>query len=469
MEKEEWKDIDGFEGFYQVSNLGRVKSLSRQVSKYEFRQGKLLKPKKIRSVYKVGLSNKFGLRRDYRIDVLVAKGFVEGFEEGKIVTHIDNDIANNRADNLRLIELSDYTNYTERDDLPSEEWKDIEGFEGKYQISNLGRVRSMPRFNNSALLKGSLIKGHLQNNGYLSVSLGGKSFLLHRLVAKAFCAGYMKGLVVNHIDENKQNNNADNLEWVTPEYNSTYGTAIGRAKKKQMPRFDKMRKKKLQEREKKQMLHQQEAIYNYSDDEVWVDIPDYEGLYQISSWGRVKSLPKRHPNVQGGYYMTKERFLCPRKHTNGYLNVQLCKDGKRGNHYVHRLVAIALLKNDRPDVYKDVNHINEDKTDNRLCNLEWCAHEYNALYGTKNERMLRRRKEERTMQKIVEKKNISQSYGAEKPVLCIDDDGCVVKEFRSLSAASRETGISVSKICQCCKGQRNKTGGFHWQYSDIGD
>lgn len=465
MEQEIWKDIEGFEGLYQVSNYGNVKSLSRQVSKYEYRPSKMLKPKLVRRIYKVGLSNKTNTigRRDYRIDILVGKTFVEGFAEDKVICHKDNDLSNNRADNLKWIMSEDYTDYTDEDNLPLEEWRDIKGYEGLYQVSNMGRVRSMSRRINNTLLKGELLSLNVKT-GYQKVSLSGKHFFVHRLVAFAFCEGYAPGLVVNHKDENKTNNKADNLEWVTSEYNSLYGTAIARAKKKIHVQVEEKRKQreeiKKEQRIKKFKYHQQDILVDKTE-EIWKDIIGFEGMYQISSWGRVKSMPKQHPCVQGGFYMTKERILIPRKHSNGYLNVQLCKSGKRRNYYIHRLVATAFLRNDNPKEYTDVNHMNEDKTDNHVTNLEWCSNIYNAVYGTKNERMLKNRP---SMEGMLTKKKLLGLAGAEKPVLCIDNDGCIVAEYKSIMAASRATGYSAAKICQCCKGKRNKTGGYHWQY-----
>ena len=405
------------------------------------------------------------MSRDYRIDILVAKAFVKGYENGKVVCHIDDDSLNNKADNLKWINRQDFHEFNDVDSIPSEIWKDIENFEGLYQVSNMGRVRSLPREINNILLRGKFLNLYMRN-GYVVVKLKGKSFLVHRLVAKAFCDGYAEGLVVNHIDEIKTHNCAKNLEWVTPEYNKFYGTAMARAKKKVRAYADE-RKMIREEKEKEKLTQHQQDISVPVEEEAWSDIPKFEGVYQISSWGRVKSLPKKHPSITGGFYYTKERILCPRRHTNGYLNVQLCSNGVKRNYYVHRLVAIAFLKNDHPKEYNDVNHINEDKTDNRASNLEWCAHVYNAVYGTKIERMLKCREDNGTMQTIVERRNQNRSYGAEKAVLCIDDDGCIVAEYKSLMAAFRATGVSAAKICACCKGKRNKAGGLNWQYAPI--
>ena len=111
----------------------------------------------------------------------------------------------------------------------TEIWKDIEGYEG-YQVSNIGRVRSVDRIINGRgwhkgkiLCNGRLLSIVDNANGYLKVVIKGKNMYIHRLVAKHFVDGYFKGADVNHKDENKANNKADNLEWVTRKYNLNYG------------------------------------------------------------------------------------------------------------------------------------------------------------------------------------------------------------------------------------------------------
>ena len=102
-------------------------------------------------------------------------------------------------------------------------WKDITGYEGLYQVSNLGKVRSL-RYKNRDEVRELYLKPH--NRGYLQVELHKdgtrKMFTVHRLVAMAFVNGYADDLIVNHIDENKQNNAATNLEWCTSLYNSQF-------------------------------------------------------------------------------------------------------------------------------------------------------------------------------------------------------------------------------------------------------
>lgn len=121
--------------------------------------------------------------------------------------------------------------------------------------------------------------------------------------------------------------------------------------------------------------------------EIWKDVKDYEGLYQVSNLGRVKVLEKR--NVRFGKWGRKtlpERIKLSQKNKNGYYMIDLIKDKSRKRVYVHRLVAQAFVAN--PDNLQYVNHKDEDKTNNRADNLEWCTKAYNNNYGTKHARMV---------------------------------------------------------------------------------
>jgi hypothetical protein len=165
----------------------------------------------------------------------VAAHFCNGYEEGMQVTHIDGNIANNRADNL---------SFKWMEDLPGEQWKPIKNFEGLYEVSNMGRFRSVYKYKNTIVRSGSpavisvrpkLLYLNKAPSGYYHVILHKKAkryeYTAHRLVALHFCEGYKRGYVVNHKDEDKLNNKADNLEWCTQLYNQRYGTAIQRSAK----------------------------------------------------------------------------------------------------------------------------------------------------------------------------------------------------------------------------------------------
>lgn len=175
--------------------------------------------------------------------------------------------------------------------------------------------------------------------------------------------------------------------------------------------------------------------------EQWRDIEGYEGLYEISNLGNVKSLPKLKENYKGSYY-TKERILKLKEHEDGYWEVRLYKDKKQKTYYVHRLVAAAFIEN--PNNYPEINHIDENKKNNLVENLEWCDHLYNMHHGRCQE------------------KRINSS---KKPVLQFDQQNNFIKKWDSITEAGATLKIQKGSISRCCKGELKTTGGFKWKYA----
>ena len=171
--------------------------------------------------------------------------------------------------------------------------------------------------------------------------------------------------------------------------------------------------------------------------EEWRDVVGYEGLYQVSSMGRVKSLERK--DCLGR--TVKERILKSRTNRYGYMEVNLCADGKRKMLKVHRLVCQAF--HDNPDNKPEVNHVNEDKTDNRACNLEWCTVKENNNHGTRNAR-------------IAETKS--------KPVVQYTLNGELIKVWSSAAEAERRAGFDHSTISKVANGKRKTAYGFRWKY-----
>ena len=116
--------------------------------------------------------------------------------------------------------------------------------------------------------------------------------------------------------------------------------------------------------------------------EIWKDIKNYENLYQVSNFGRVRSLDHFRKNGTG-IYLQKGKILNP-QNTNGYCFVSLSKQGKTKQYLVHRLVAQTFILNS--EQHNEINHKDENKQNNHIDNLEWCSHQYNINYGTGNER-----------------------------------------------------------------------------------
>jgi len=166
--------------------------------------------------------------------------------------------------------------------------------------------------------------------------------------------------------------------------------------------------------------------------EKFVPIEGYEGLYEVSNIGNVKSLNYRHTG--------KEEVLSPGVR-RGYLFVTLCKEGKVRHYDIQQLVAKAFISN--PNGYTCVNHKDENKQNNCVDNLEWCSYSYNNTY---NNRHLKIGK------KVREKLSI--------PIYCVELD----KVFKSSHEAERQTGINDGNIRSCLKGKRKSAGGYHWRY-----
>ena len=119
-------------------------------------------------------------------------------------------------------------------------------------------------------------------------------------------------------------------------------------------------------------------------EEVWKDIKEFEGVYQISNLGRIKRLRVR--DTRG--HLRKEKILKTYLNSCGYYHVGLTHNNIQTKRTVHRLLMEAFNPNPNPDIYTDINHINEIKTDNSLSNLEWCTHKENMNSGTAEQRAL---------------------------------------------------------------------------------
>ena len=120
--------------------------------------------------------------------------------------------------------------------------------------------------------------------------------------------------------------------------------------------------------------------------EEWRPIEGYEGLYEVSSYGRVRGLDRYVKTCYEAYRLYKGKILIPEKTKLGYLLVNLCCNGKVHKKYVHRLVAQTFVPN--PENLTEVNHKNEVKSDNCVDNLEWCDRKYNINYGSRLEKSI---------------------------------------------------------------------------------
>ena len=250
MTPEAWKPVVGWEGLYEVSSHGRLRSLDRVVAgrggSKNIRRGKIMKPKRHRSGYE-----SYGLSREGKptfrsIHVLVLEAFVEPRPAGCLGCHNDGDPANNRLENLRwdtpqnnsLDAVNHGTQRSQKgprkfeyeyENIEGEEWRPVLGYEGLYEVSSHGRVKIVDRVVNGNGGSRFLRRGHLKRlatnaYGYRTVHLAKdghkKSPAVHAVVLEAFIGPRPDGMVGCHNDGDPSNNRLDNLRWDTPENNA---------------------------------------------------------------------------------------------------------------------------------------------------------------------------------------------------------------------------------------------------------
>lgn len=165
--------------------------------------------------------------------------------------------------------------------------------------------------------------------------------------------------------------------------------------------------------------------------EIWKDIAGFEGYYQVSNLGRVRSLD-RYVNSKHGKRLSKGKIIKLSLNGDGYYFLTLSKGHIATPARVNRLVAEAFIEN--PEGLPVINHIDRNKQNNQVENLEWCSVEYNTRYSTA------------------------------KAIQQYDTQGNFIKEWDAISDAHRELGINLSNIAQCCRGFRATAGGYIWRY-----
>ena len=163
-----------------------------------------------------------------------------------------------------------------------------------------------------------------------------------------------------------------------------------------------------------------------SEVETFVKIDGFEN-YEVSNLGKVR-------NIKSG------RILKSHLNHNGYLKHSLYKHDKQKELFLHRIIAIAFI--DNPEKKPQVNHIDENKLNNDLSNLEWCTERENLIHGTRTKRVA-----EKLSQKVIK----------------LDLNDNILNVFKSMGQAERETGVPRSGISACCNGKRKSAGRFKWR------
>lgn len=289
----------------------------------------------------------------------------------------------------------------------NEEWKWIKGFEEQYQASNLGQIKSFKVNKN-----GSIMTGTKSKDGRIRVNLNGKKYLVHRLVLMAFYPELQtdENCLVLHLDGDPTNNNLNNLKWGSYKENAN----------------DELMHQRCQNKinNSKQYRKKQQTLI--IPDEEWKDIEGYEGDYQISNYGRVKSFKRKEPLI-----------LSPiLGRTEDYYFIGLTRDGYKKHYSIDKLVAKAFIAN--PNNYLEVNHIDENIKNNHASNLEWVTHSQNVRHSI-----------------------YRQSY----PIGQYDKNYNLIAKYESVAEASRQTGCARSNIKSAI--ERNGTcHGYIWKYLD---
>ena len=177
-------------------------------------------------------------------------------------------------------------------------------------------------------------------------------------------------------------------------------------------------------------------------EEEWRDISGYEGLYQVSNFGRVKRLPAKLQAKDGKYYFRNgiilKQYTMKNKGRGNYLVVHLSKSNNRRAKIVHRLVAEAFIPN--PKNKSQVNHKDGNKANNKINNLEWVTQSENMLHSM----------------------NILGGKGGfgRIPIRCVETN----VEYCSIMEATRQTNVQQSSISKALLGKVHTAGGYHWEY-----
>lgn len=200
------------------------------------------------------------------------------------------------------------------------------------------------------------------------------------------------------------------------------------------------------------MNHWQNNSLEDIDGEIWKDVVGYEGQYMVSNYSRVKSLNKV-VNAVNGFTSTKKSKVLKQILNACYLGISFSNKNKIKRVMIHRIVAEAFIPN--PENKKTVNHVDGNKLNNSIANLEWATYSENIKHAYKMGL---------SKPNPTNKGKFGILHANSKKIVRIK--GAEIKRYDSISDAFRETGISVSQIATVCRGYRNRTsaGGYGWAF-----
>jgi len=315
--------------------------------------------------------------------------------------------------------------------LDLEEWRDVVGYEG-YQVSDRGRIRSVPkpksgRYGNVVMTKGRFLNTRSGKNKRARVILNKDSHeyceSVDVLVARAFIPNDGNKPVVYHRNGDQSDCRVENLVWVDHETLREMWSDGG-DNPRELPSID---------------------------GEVWRDVVGYEGLYKVSDHGRILCVDTV-VKFANGYGIKREQEMGLVTRDDGYLAACLTKNGKRKTFYVHRLVAAAFIPN--PDGLPEVDHIDADRANNMLSNLRWvtskenCQHTIELGHARPFKGFKYKELHERAMR------------ARRRPV--IRDDG---RRYISIAEAARDIGCTASCISSQIAGRQKTAYGHTFAYA----
>lgn len=184
-------------------------------------------------------------------------------------------------------------------------------------------------------------------------------------------------------------------------------------------------------------------------EEEWKDVVNYEGYYQVSNLGRIKSLDRVIVDKNGVEMQIPSIIKKLQKSKTGYWCIELWRHNKLKYVKVHRLIADAFIPN--PENKPQVNHIDSNRLNNDISNLEWCTPSENTIHAVRLGRI---------KSPMVGMKGLFTARN--KPVIQLSISGVILKEFMSQTAAAIELGLSPTNISACVNGKTKTCGGFKW-------
>ena len=182
-------------------------------------------------------------------------------------------------------------------------------------------------------------------------------------------------------------------------------------------------------------------------EEIWKDIEGYEGLYQVSDLGRIRNF--------------QNKIMKQHKNHKGYLIIQLSKEGRRKTLIVHRLVAKAFIPNKNNK--EQINHINCNKADNNIENLEWVTTKENVVHAFKH----KLKTKEGSVKLLGKYAKKGEENPKSKKVFQFDKNKKLIFVYGSVREAERKTKIYASYISQCCLKKKEQAGGCYWSYKEV--